>query len=152
MTPILRILIPGIALATLSIGTHFITADYAGDGIYLPATASYAQTITNPIPPLSFSVNPSTPIYPGTRITLHASFPNLPPTGPNITGTVAYIEKSVLIGTATIVNRVADLTLTLDAGVHSIRAHYSGDSAWGPAEFLFTVYVAVPPRHHAAGH
>jgi hypothetical protein len=65
---------------------------------------------------------------------------------------VAYIEKSVLIGTATIVNRVADLTLTLDAGVHSIRAHYSGDSAWGPAEFLFTVYVAVPPRHHAAGH
>jgi hypothetical protein len=47
------------------------------------------------------------------------------------TGTVQFFDGATPLGSATLVNRTGTLTVsTLAAGVHSISARYSGDSAY----------------------
>ena len=140
-----------ILITGLTIGTHVITADYPGDANFQPATASYVQVITNPVPYLAVSVTPSGNVAAGALVTLHAYF-RIPTHVANFTGTVSYYEKDVLIGSSTLVNGTADFRTSFKAGQHSIQARYSGDSNWGPDEYSFFVYAIPQPRHRAAGH
>jgi hypothetical protein len=57
------------------------------------------------------------------------------------TGTVAFKDGATPIGTATLVNGVADLTVPLPAGNRLITATYSGDVSRAPSSASLTVRV-----------
>jgi RHS repeat-associated protein len=108
----------------LAIGTHAITAVYAGDGNNAAATSIALSQIVSGLPTsitLASSVNPSAA---GTPITLTASVSASSPTGG-----VTFMDGATTIGTAPLSSGVASLTLsTLAGGSHSLSAVYAGDS------------------------
>ena len=113
----------------LSVGTHSITATYAGDtnfgtstsNVVLQRVLSKTSTSTS----LTSSLNPST--Y-GASVTFTAMVSPIVPSGE----TVAFYDGSNTIGTGTTSGSgIATLTMTsLSAGTHLITASYLGDSRY----------------------
>jgi parallel beta-helix repeat protein len=113
------------SISTLSLGTHNLTASYAGDGTFAASSsAALAQVVGKAATTLSLgtSLNPSTF---GQSVTFSASvFTSFG----SPTGTVTFFDGSTMLGTATIVNDLATITIsTLSAGSHGITAVYGGD-------------------------
>ncbi len=114
---------------SLSTGSHSITASYGGNvnlsgsvSSALTQTVNQAATTTA----ASSSLNPST--Y-GQPVTFTATVQ--PATGGSATGTVAFFDGSVQIGSASVASNVAQFTTAgtaLTAGSHTITARYSGDT------------------------
>jgi hypothetical protein len=115
-----------LATATLSVGSHPITASYAGDANDTPATsAAVAQTVNriNSAIALASSGNPSTF---GQTVTFTATItPN------SATGSVQFLDGTTPLGAAVAVSGgVAQLPIsTLAVGNHSITAAYGGDAS-----------------------
>jgi N-acetylneuraminic acid mutarotase len=113
-----------LAIPTLAVGAHSITAVYSGDANYLTSTsAALAQTVNKLVSSvtLASSAKPST--Y-GQSVTFTATVS--PSSG---TGTVQFLDGATSLGTATIANGKAALAIsTLAVGAHSITAVYSGDA------------------------
>jgi len=86
-------------------------------------------------------------LTPGTTETLTASVAPLSSstTTYTITGTVAFYDGSVLLGTATISSNSATLSgLSLStSAAHSLTAVYSGDASWGPSTSNALVLVPL---------
>ena len=81
-------------------------------------TVSKATTSTNNVT-LTSTPDPAVPNQP---VTFTATVP------PGATGTVTFMDGSVVLGTATITNGIATLTTTLPSGTHSVSAVYNGDA------------------------
>ena len=126
--------------STLSVGSHEISVDYAGDANYEGSTASYTQVITNPLPFLDLQLTPGEPIMAGTPVQFHAYFH-----GANVTGTVSFFVDDVLQSTVPIVNAVADQQLSFTWGYHTVKAHYSGDSSWAETNAYRSYTVLIGP-------
>jgi hypothetical protein len=115
--------------SALAVGTHSITAQYAGDSNFSAATSNIVSQVVNKAGTtsdvLTSSLNPAT--Y-GATVTFTATLPA------NATGTVTFLDGSTSIGTGTLAGGVATLaTSTLTAGTHNITASYSGDSNYAAA-------------------
>jgi hypothetical protein len=110
--------------AALSAGTHSITAAYNGDSSYSGSTSpALSQSVVKAgtTTTLTSSRNPSNPSQ---SVTFKAAVS--PSTA---TGTVQFLDGQVQLGTATLNNGVASLTVSgLSAGQHSITAVYGGDA------------------------
>jgi len=119
------------ASTTLAVGSHTITATYAGDKNYSGASASLIQTIQNANTQvvLTSSVNPS--VY-GIPMELTAAITS---NGGIATGSVTFTDGGVLIGSGVLSSTgVATLTLsTLAPGSHTIVANYPGDGRASPS-------------------
>jgi hypothetical protein len=111
---------------TLSVGSHNITAKYAGDTVAgASSSAVYTQIVTRngTKTGLSSSVNPAKA---GTAVVLTASISST-----TATGTVTFKDGSTVLGTAPVSGGAAQYTTTaMAAGVHSLTAVYSGDANW----------------------
>jgi hypothetical protein len=128
-------------ISTLTVGSHVITGEYAGDANFEPSSASYTQVITKPVPIAAISINPSSNIVAGSPVTIHVSFNST-----NITGTVSFYDSDVLLGTRTLINGVADLQASFPWGSHYVQASYSGDSTWASAKtpiYALTIYIGT---------
>ncbi len=114
----------------LFVGTHVITATYAGDFNFEGSTSnSVTEVITGPpTTTVLTSVSPN-PSYPLATITLAAAV-NSAYTIP--TGEVSFLAGSVVLTTAPVgPNGSASATAnTLHAGTHSITARYSGSTQY----------------------
>ncbi len=115
--------------ASLSVGTHPITATYNGDTNFLPSGSASLPQIVNPASTstgLASSVNPSAF---GQSVTFTAT---VSPTAPGrgiATGTVTFYDGANSLGTHTLSGGVATLiSSTLSVGSHSITATYNGDT------------------------
>jgi hypothetical protein len=124
----------------LAAGVHTITASYAGDANFGPASASITQTVSKATPNLnlSSSLNPST-YEQGVRFT--ATLP---------WGSTGNVIFQIDNGGSTAVPIVGDTawfyTSELPAGSHTITATYAGDANWGaatPATLTQTVSVVT---------
>ncbi|WP_263417411.1 Ig-like domain repeat protein [Terriglobus albidus] len=120
------------AISTLSVGTHVITADYAGDA---KNTASSSTPISQEIVQatttlrVAASANPSVSGQPVSLVATATSNGGVPP------GQVQFLDGGVLIG-ASILNGsgVASLpTSSLTPGIHTITAIYAGDATYAAA-------------------
>ena len=123
--------------STLTAGSHIITASFIPNGTaFTSSSASLTQKV-NALPLANtlstLVVTPLNTTY-GDPVTLTATVvPAVPSSGsPTPTGSVAFFDQnSALLGSATLVNGVASLTITtLNGGPHNISCKYGGDSIY----------------------
>ncbi len=116
-----------LVVPALAVGTHSITAGYAGGAnlsgstsLALSQVVNGASTTTS----VSSSANPSTF---GQGVTLSASIQTA--FGGSATGTITFLDGATTLGTATVSSNAAQLSVSsLSAGSHSIAAKYNGDA------------------------
>ena len=122
-----------LTVSDLASGGHTITATYSGDSnVAASVSAPFAQSVdTAPstVTTLASSANPSTF---GEAITVTATVTSTVTSvaGPP-TGTIAFTDGPVAIGTANLTSGQASLTVSdLASGSHTITATYSGDGSF----------------------
>jgi len=117
-----------LALSSLSVGPHSITAVYNGDSNFTPSTSPpLAQIITvaSTTTAVSSSADPSVS---GQSIIFNASVSAAGPGGGTPTGQVTFQDGSTVLGTVVLSSGHATFTTSsLAVGTHSISAVYSGD-------------------------
>src|SRR5205085_429150 len=138
--------------APLSIGTHSIIVYYHSSNSYITANGSLSQVIRSATTStLSSSANPSglglsvtftatvKPVSPGSgvpdgSVTFTATVTPAAntPAGTKPTGTVSFFDGTTALGTVSLdTNSQAHITSAgFSAGVHSIKAVYSGSTAF----------------------
>jgi YVTN family beta-propeller protein len=135
--------------ASLSIGTHSITATFAGSGKFISSTSATlteridnARSATNTT--LSVDLNPA---YYGQSIIVTATVaPTLGRGGSVIpTGTVTFLDGSVTLGSALLgSNGVAILsTNKMAVGNHSMTATYGGDGLFESSSSVAVVEIVA---------
>jgi hypothetical protein len=114
-------------LSTLAAGAHSITATYNGNTFFSVSTsAPLTQTVNLPATTTTLASNVNPAAY-GQTLSLVATVQ--PSGGGNATGSVTFFDGSTSLGTSTVSNNLAQLTVpTLSVGSHTLTAQYSGDS------------------------
>jgi hypothetical protein len=150
-----------LTTAALPVGSHAITASYAGDGNFT-ASASTGQAPTQTVSqatPVTVVSSLEDPAASGQAATFVAVVSVLTPGSGTPTGTVTFLDGTTVLGSGklAVVNGLDEAvftTGTLTAGSHTITAVYNGDSnfaagsASGPlAELIGT---GNGPALHAA--
>ena len=130
-----------LATSTLAVGTHSITATYAGDATYQTSTSkvfrqvvSKASTVTT----LISSLNPS--VY-GQSVTLTATV--APASGSGVpTGTITFKNGESAIKSVSLINGTAAYTTSaLGAGSLALSASYAGDANFAGSSGALTQVV-----------
>ena len=139
-----------LTITSLAVGSHSISASYAGDTTdgssnssaltiqvnAAPAAPPQATTVTLAGAPLS--------AVSGQPVTLTANV-----TPASATGTVAFQDGSTSLGSPSLTAGTASLSLsTLSVGTHSLTVAYSGDAADSPstsAPITVTITAATAP-------
>ncbi len=126
-------------------GTYSLTVVYGGGGNYAGSTSKVVMEVVNAqrspsTVKLMSSPNPS--IY-GRPVSLTAS---VTPAG---SGSVTFYDGATIVGFATVANGSATLaTALINAGGHSLRAYYSGDSiSAGSASAAVVQTVSASPAN-----
>ena len=124
-----------ITISGLPAGLNTIDASYSGDANYAASsgatqtiTVTLAQTFTS----FSSSISSTTPVPPGTSVTLTATITSAVTTS-KPTGTVNFVGKGGTLASAPVnpsTGIATVTTTTLPAGTYSITASYSGDSGF----------------------
>jgi hypothetical protein len=128
--------------STLTIGSHAVTASYGGDSAYNAATSAVLMQVVGRIPTVTMIVAsaPAQLLHTGVTFTANVTAPS-----PNATGTVTFMDGTVVLGTAalsanggvvvslTTNANAAFITTNLITGPHQIVAVYSGDSNFAPS-------------------
>lgn len=119
--------LPGVSLA---VGTHSLTADYAGAGSSGPSVSAPLVVVVIPTTTTSVAadLNPATF---GQSVTFTATVAGGSGTP---TGSVEFSDGATVLGSAPVNTGTAVLTVAgLTAGTHPITARYSGDADFGPS-------------------
>jgi hypothetical protein len=142
----------GVTSATFTLtapttsGSHNLQATYPGDANYNSSVATVAFTISKSATVTTLTATPGV-LTPGTTESLTAAVAplNAGTTTFSITGTVAFYDGNVLLGTAPVTANSATLDgLSLStAAAHSLIAIYSGDATWGPSTSNAVVLVPL---------
>jgi hypothetical protein len=132
----------------LTLGYHFITADYSGDTTYPGSSANLVQTVNllSTLVDLSSSVNPSGP---GQAVTFTADVYGMSSFTP--TGKVAFYDGTTWLDTERVTpgtysgeGQASFTTSSLALGSHSITAVYSGDNTFsGSTSYPFMQNVQI---------
>lgn len=114
-------------LSTLNVGTHTITASYAGDSNFRTSTsAAYTETVRSAGTQTVLAASPSPSSF-GAAVTLSARVTG---EGATPTGVVVFKDGAATLGQANLLNGTITFSLTtLSPGMHAITANYSGDSS-----------------------
>jgi len=128
-------------------GSHNITVQYPGDANFVGSTSNAIMfTDGKGTATAGVTASPASPSVFGTAVTLTASVTGDPTTVP--TGTVTFMDGTTVLGTGTLSNGAAALTLSgatsLTAGTHSITIVYSGDTNYNPVTSAVLTYVVTP--------
>ncbi|HKF22129.1 MAG TPA: Ig-like domain repeat protein [Candidatus Angelobacter sp.] len=132
-----RVAVFDLKITSIAAG-HKVRIATHGRGMWeIPAVGALVTTSG-----LTFS--PSNPVFPNPitfTATVNTGASAIPPTG-----TVAFIENSVTLGTGTVAAGSASSSFTLAGGQHSITAQYSGDNNYlSSTSSAVTVTVANGP-------
>jgi hypothetical protein len=125
-----------------SVGTHNIQINYSGDASNAPATASIQTvTVANFPSTTTFTTTPN-PVLTGQNASVNLV---VSPTGtsPTPTGTVAFVNGTTQLGTASLdsTGKATFITSFASAGNQTITANYLGDAANQPSSAFNVVAV-----------
>jgi hypothetical protein len=116
--------------SSLAVGSHPITATYAGDGNFTGSSDALTQSVDK-IPvnvAVASSVNPS---IIGQAVTFTATVSPAASSNATPSGTVTFFDGTANLGTATLSGGHASITTSsLAIGSHTITAQYSGDNTF----------------------
>jgi Bacterial Ig-like domain (group 3)/FG-GAP-like repeat len=116
-----------LAIPTLGGGSHSITAQYSGDTYFASSTSTALTQTVNPAATSMSVASGTNPSTFGQAVTLTATIQ--PPAGTTATGSVTFMDGPYGIGTGTLANNTAQLSVSfLTAGSHSITAAYPGNA------------------------
>ncbi|HEY5330750.1 MAG TPA: Ig-like domain repeat protein [Acidobacteriaceae bacterium] len=121
-----------VSSSALSVGTHSVTANYAGDqNLSSVSSAPLVETIQNSSTQIALTASANPATY-GTPLTFTVAVTT---NGGAATGSVSFTDSGVSIGSALLgANGVATLTTsTLAPGAHSVVANYAGDGKASPS-------------------
>jgi Bacterial Ig-like domain (group 3) len=142
--------VAGVSVTLIASGTCTIRVSQAGNGTFAPAAdvdQSFAVSASSSA--VSITNSPAQPIT-GQAITFAVTV-----TGSSPGGSVTFTDNGGTIGTASVTNGTASLTVpSLSQGNHSIVAQYSGDAnnlAANSAPLGFTVQAAPTPSSSSGG-
>jgi len=127
----------------LAVGTHTITADYAGDDRFFAATQPVELTVVPNAPDVALSVSPYGSALRGSNVTMTATLSIA-----SAIGTVTFWSTSQVepLGTATVNSGVATLSTTaLPTGTYNLLARYNGSAAYAGASSPQVPYSVVVP-------
>jgi hypothetical protein len=119
--------------SSLTVGTHAITVQYAGDANYAASTSTaFSQTVNKIASSTTLSTSAGTTVH-GQSVTFTATVP-VAGAGGTVSGSVTFYDvtgggRVALGGAVAIVSNVATFTITtLAAGTRSIVAEYGGNA------------------------
>jgi hypothetical protein len=116
-------------LKTLALGSHSLTASYAGSGPCQGSVSTLAlgQVVSQDTTQVTLAAS-STSATVGQAVTLTATVAVAAPGSGTPTGTVTFSDGATVLGTGTLSGGVAKLTTAkLGAGGHALTASYAGD-------------------------
>jgi uncharacterized protein (TIGR03437 family) len=127
-------LVAGHATSTATLattGTHDILVSYSGDTFNSDASIRFGQIVDRVTSSLTLTTGAAKVDF-GQAVTFTATITPPPPAGVAVpSGTVQFIDGSILLGTSTVTSGAATLEFShLAPGSHAIFATYSGDASW----------------------
>lgn len=143
---------PAVATFTtslLNVGTHSITAHYAGDTNNSSGVSTALSQVVNVAPTTTVASASPNPALFGTSVTIAATVTAGVETGNltgtvNITDTLGGVTTTLASGLSLNPSGVATFTTsTLAVGTHTITATYGGDTDHGTSSATFTLVVAL---------
>jgi hypothetical protein len=112
-----------LSVPAMSVGSHSITASYAGDANLGASTSAVLTQVVDRAAAVVGLTSSSNPATFGTSVTFTASITN------GATGTVAFLDGASTLGVVGISAGTAMFTIsTLSAGTHNITVTYAGDT------------------------
>jgi hypothetical protein len=137
--------------ATLPVGTHSMTASYAGDTHYNAGSANVTVTV-NPAPPAPPVASTTTASAPK-KVKFKQDFDvkaTVAAASGTATGTVTVLDGSKVIGTGTLANGVVTIHITknLKSGKHTLTVKYAGSATVNASQATVTVKVKKKKHHH----
>jgi hypothetical protein len=131
----------------LTVGTHSITASYAGDGNYGSSSASALTQTVNIDPTTTTLTSSANPSVFGQRVTFTARVMATSPGSGVPTGTVSFKDGNTILGTGTLLsNGLASFaTSALSVGSHTITASYASDGHYASSSASLTQTVNIDP-------
>ncbi len=128
--------------STLPVGIDSITAEYGGDGSFLPSSVTISQQVEQGASSITLTSSQDPSVL-GQSVTFTVNVAAASATAGTPTGTVSFYDGTTLLDTETLDGNgdVSFSTGTLPLGSDSITADYSGDSTFLPSSASLTQQV-----------
>lgn len=118
-----------LSVASLSVGTHLITATYGGDGNYDVSTTATAQSVAI----LRATAVPTLAVSPGSSVTGQSVALTATVAPLAATGTVTFYDGSLVLGTCSLRSGTCAIsTSALPVGTRQLTVGYGGDGSYLP--------------------
>jgi hypothetical protein len=112
----------------LGVGTHSLTASFAG---IAPFTASTSDAVTETVNPAATTTSLSADVFGGTFVQFTATVLPVAPGAGVPTGTITLFDGDHIVGTAQLdAQGQAFIDIDLAPGTHTLTASYSGDNSF----------------------
>ncbi len=113
-----------LAVSTLTVGSHALTAIYSGDPSHTASTSDVLTQVVNAVATSTILTSSPNPSHPGKTVKLTAKV-----TPKTATGTVTFYDGANVLGSAPLASGTAILGVsTLSSGSHRLTAVYAGDA------------------------
>ncbi|AUA13907.1 hypothetical protein CFP59_06081 [Streptomyces malaysiensis subsp. malaysiensis] len=118
-----------VTTSDIPVGTHTVTATYAGDGDVMGSTATTPVTVNQASSTTALTITPPSPSC-GQSVTLCAQVTTTPPGTCTPTGTVTFTVAGgpTLTGTLDATGQACVTTSAIPVGTHAVMATYFGDT------------------------
>jgi hypothetical protein len=114
---------------TLSAGSHSITASYSGDSMFAPSISAVVSQLVNKASTTTTLTSSSSSSMSGQAVTFTAVVSALAPGAGSPTGSVMFMDGTMVLGTGTLNAGTSTFqTTSLGVGTHQITVVYSGDA------------------------
>src|SRR5439155_7884336 len=118
-----------LTLSTPAIGSHSITAVYAGDSNFTASTSPALNQVVNAASTTTTLTSSANPSLTGQSVTFTATVAAVAPGSGIASGSITFKDGSTVLGTATLnaSGQATFSTSALSVATHSISAVYGGD-------------------------
>ncbi|MCI3924732.1 Ig-like domain repeat protein [Paenibacillus sp. TRM 82003] len=117
-----------LEVSNLEAGMHTVTAEYGGDGSFMPGNGTVVQTVSKLDTTTVLTASPGSVVF-GEKLAFTA---NVSSAGGTPEGTVTFRNGSTVLGVEELVNGEAVLSGVgdLEVGAHTITAEYDGSASF----------------------